>query len=267
MPWILLGIVIVITQFFLWGSYVAYHNQAVQEFFSGSVSPITATLENDGQSIPIELTCDDILSGNIPPEIDALSESERSNLLGDLEAFRVHCAEIHGGEVLREGFTLPSSVTGGIGLAHGLVGFLLLILAASISGTEYGWGTLRNALTKGVGRWRLLAAKLLLLVLAGAAALIVVSVLIAIASVIAAIISPDEAVRLFDSGEWSETAVVFGKSVYGLVPFMVLATFLAVLTSSSSTGIALSLGSYIIEIVVSLPCSNSPPGFRASQTF
>ena len=82
MPWILLGIVILITQFFLWGSHIAYHNKSVQELFSGSVGPIKATIEKDGQPVPIELTCDDILSGNIPPEIEALPESEWEGLLG-----------------------------------------------------------------------------------------------------------------------------------------------------------------------------------------
>ncbi len=250
MPWILLGIVILITQFFLWGSHIAYHNKSVQELFSGSVGPIKATIEKDGQPVPIELTCDDILSGNIPPEIEALPESEWEGLLGDVEAFRADCAEVYGREVLREGFTLPSGVTGGIGVAHGLVGFLILILAASLTGAEYGWGTLRNALTRGVGRWQLLASKLLLLLLLGAAAIIVVSILIAVASVITAIIPPDETGGLFGSGKWSEAAVTFGKSVYGMAPFIVLATFLAVLTQSSSTGISLSLGYYVTEMIV-----------------
>ena len=250
MPWILLGIVVLITQFFLWGSHVAYHNKSVQEFFSGSVGPIRATIEKDGQSIPIELTCDDILSGNIPAEIEALPESEWEGLLGDVEAFRADCAGIYGGEVLREGFTLPSSVTGGIGVAHGLVGFLILILAASLTGAEYGWGTLRNALTRGVGRWQLLASKLLLLLLLGAAAIIVVSALIAISSLIAAIIPPDETGGLLGSGKWSDGAVTFGKAVFGMVPFIVVATFLAALTQSSSMGINLSAGYYVIELFV-----------------
>ena len=250
MPWIFLGIVILITQFFLWGSHLAYHNTAVQKFFSGQVGPISATLEKDGQSIPIELTCEDILGGNVPPEIERLTDEERLDLLGDVEAFRADCAEVYGRAVLREGFTLPSGITGGIGVAHGILGFLILILAASLTGAEYGWGTLRYALTRGVGRWQLLASKLLLLLLLGAAAIIVVSALIAISSLIAAIIPPDETGGLLGSGKWSDGAVTFGKAVFGMVPFIVLATFLAVLTQSSSMGINLSAGYYVIELFV-----------------
>ena len=38
--------------------------------------------------------------------------------------------------------------------------------------------------------------------------------------------------------EWSTLAVLFGKAVYGLMPYALLAIFLSVLTSSSSMGIA-----------------------------
>ena len=85
MPWILLGIVILITQFFLWGSHVAYHNKSVQEFFSGSVGPIKATIEKDGQPVPIELTCDDILSPNPPKDTDGRREDSGRGWVRELQ--------------------------------------------------------------------------------------------------------------------------------------------------------------------------------------
>ena len=48
-----------------------------------------------------------------------------------------------------------------------------MILAASLTGTEYGWGTVRTVLTRGAGRWQLLASKLLLVALLGVGGLIV----------------------------------------------------------------------------------------------
>ena len=249
MPWILLGIVVVITQCSLWGSNVAYHSETVQEFFFGEVGPIRATLEKDGQSVPIALTCADILSGNIPPEIEALSERERRDLLGDVEAFRADCADIYEREEVREGFVLPSSITTGMGAANTIGAILIMILAASVLGTEYGSGALRSVLAKGVRRWQLLASKLLLLLLMAAAGLIVISALNAIASLIAAVIPPDEAGGLLDSGKWSDIALTFGKVVYGLAPYVALGAFLTVLTSSSAMGISISLGYYVIEMI------------------
>ena len=128
--------------------------------------------------------------------------------------------------------------------------FLVMILAASVPGAEYGWGTLRNALSLGIGRWQLLASKFLLLFLVGAAALLVVSVLNATSSLIAAVIPLDEGGGLFDSGEWSKAAVMFGKAIYGLVPYIALGVFLAVLTRSSALGISFSLGYYVVEMIV-----------------
>ena len=55
---------------------------------------------------------------------------------------------------------------------------------------------------------------------------------------------------LADSGRWSTVVVMLGKAVYGLVPYVVLALFLSVLTSSSSMGIAISLAYYFVEAIL-----------------
>ena len=43
---------------------------------------------------------------------------------------------------------------------------------------------------------------------------------------------------------------MFGKAVYGLAPYAILALFLSVLTSSSSMGIALSLAYFFAESIL-----------------
>ena len=55
---------------------------------------------------------------------------------------------------------------------------------------------------------------------------------------------------LADSGQWSTAAVMFGKAVYGLMPYAILALFLSVLTASSSMGIAFSLAYYFAESIL-----------------
>ena len=140
----------------------------------------------------------------------------------------------------RGAFVLPDSVANGIGIV------LIMILAASALGTEYGWGTLRGTLTRGVSRWQFLGAKALSLLLMGAVGLIIVALTVAVSSLIAASLLVDDG-GLADSGQWSTVAVMFGKAVYGLIPYAILALFLSVLTSSSSLGIALSVAYYFVE--------------------
>ena len=124
-----------------------------------------------------------------------------------------------------------------------------MILASSVLGTEYGWGTLRAVLTRGVNRWQFLGAKALSLLLMGAIGLIIVALTVAVSSLIAASLLVDDG-GLTDSGEWSTAAVTFGKAVYGLMPYAILALFLSVLTSSSSMGIAFSLAYFFVESIL-----------------
>ena len=62
-----------------------------------------------------------------------------------------------------EMFAFPDQPHQRLIVGRGFGGILIMILAASLIGSEYGWGALRTVLTKGTGRWPLLASKLLLL--------------------------------------------------------------------------------------------------------
>ena len=184
-------------------------------------------------------------------KLEALPEDAQERLRENVQEFVESCGGSTVREDLREVFSLPGGITGGMGVVQLFGGILIMILAASLYGGEYAWGTLRNALTMGVGRWQFLASKLLLLVVLGATGLMAVSLLIAISSLAAAVIPPDEAGGVFGSGTWSDAAVMFGKVVYAMAPYIALATFLAVLTQSSAMGISMSLGYYVVELIVS----------------
>ena len=84
-----------------------------------------------------------------------------------------------------EMFAFPTSLANGLVAGRGFAGILVMILAASLIGSEYGWGALRTVLTKGTGRWSLLASKLLLLTGLSAGALIVATAALGVSSVIA----------------------------------------------------------------------------------
>ena len=148
-------------------------------------------------------------------------------------------------------YALPSSLEA---IPDGFVFLVvpLLILSATVVGVEYGWGTLRATLTRGVGRWQLLSAKLLMLVCAGVGGIVVLGLGLALASFLSAIIPPGEegTVVLTDGEAWVDALVGVGKVAWALVPYTALAVLLAVVSQSTAQGVALSMGYYILELVI-----------------
>ena len=249
-PWILLAVAIILGQIGIWVSYGAYHNETLQEFMSGGSSSMSSSYEQDGETISVSITCAEIVNGQSPEGIEKLPEGQRTEFLADVERFREEsCSNIEAREILREGFALPSAISNTISGLFNIAAFLVLILTASALGTEYGWGTLRTALTRGPGRWQLLSSKLVLLMLLSAAGFLVLSAAAAFSSILAAVIPPAESGGLLDSGSWADAAVTFGKAVYGLAPYVALAALLTVLTQSSATGMSIAMGYFVVELI------------------
>ncbi len=253
MPWIILAIAVLLAQVGFWASYAAYHNDTVQEVFGGGSSSFSATFERDGETVAVGMSCADIVNDRMPPELDQLTEEQKQMFLNDVEEFSREgaCENFQAADEFRKGFTLPDSITEAIGGFSSVGPLLIMVLAASIIGSEYGWGTLRNVLTRGTGRWQLLSAKLLLLLRLCSDFLIIIAVFAVVSSFIAAVIPPSETGELADPGEWLDIVVEYLKIVYSLIPFIALAVFLTVLTSSTAVGIAVSIGYYLVEAILS----------------
>ena len=253
MPWILLAIAVLLAQVGFWASYAAYHNDTVQEVFGGGGSSFSTSFEEDGQTISVEVSCTDIVNDRMPPELDQLNEQQRQLVLDDVDAWVEEgvCDNLQAVDEFRKGFTLPDSITGAIGGFSSVGPLLIMVLAASVMGSEYGWGTLRNVLTRGTGRWQLLSAKLLLLLRLCSDVLIILAVFVVLSSFIAGVIPPNETGELADQGEWLDIVIEYLKIVYSLVPFIALSVFLTVLTSSTAVGIAVSIGYYLVEAILS----------------
>ena len=250
MPWILLAVAVVFVQIGVWVPYAAYHNKTLQEITSGGSSSFGVSAEVDGELVSVDVSCVDLVEGRMPAGVDRLPENERQAFLDDMERFRDEsCGNVTARETFREGFVLPSAATEAIRGVLAIAPILVMILAGSIVGTEYGIGTLRTVLTRGTGRWPLLSSKLVLLVLIAAAGLVAISFVTAVASVVAALIPPSEEGGIADVGKWSDLGVTFLKAIYGLAPYVALASLLAVLTQSSSVSISTSLGYYVVELI------------------
>ena len=197
--------------------------------------------------------CRELLAG-IEPDIPPGTEPD---LLLDI---RSACEQVDefGPDYLDESrlnFALPNSLVWAfaVGQVFGLL--LLAILTASALGSEYGWGTLRPTLVKGTGRWQYLTAKLVLLALMAVGAMALVALVTVIGSLLALHLTPDRPASFgapppwAATGKmaWSETAIIMGRTMFSLIPYLALVVAVTVLTASAAAGMAVGLGYYFLE--------------------
>jgi ABC-2 type transport system permease protein len=238
MPWILLAILLLFSQLGVWTALLRY--QADRQ--SGGRVPIVGATGGPSGSV----ACSDLLAG----KTSALPAGTSPVVVEGLQAqCRQAQAELQGRLAEEyQSMTLPGSIptSAGLGVTVGLI--LIAVLAASYVGTEYGWGTLRTALVRGIGRWQFVASKLLLLALLAAAALLVLCVATAISSTAAGSIAPAPATTLA-APSWGHAAVILVKGWVALTAFSVLAVFTTVLTRSSAAGMAIAIGYYLAESI------------------
>ncbi len=252
MPWALLAIAAAISQLFLWGFFIAYQNDDItSDHYIGY-----STENEDGDPVHFEFSCEDVFDdGEMESFVSGLSEEQRSDARVFVTSVREDCVELEEeqarlGDWSREIFVLPSSLSNGLGFIQSIGVFLLTILAVSTMGVEYGWGTLRTALTRGPGRWQFLGSKALSLVLMAVAGILFLSLALVVSSLLAAWLTLGDGGGLAGFGEWSSVGIVFGKLVFTLVPYVVLGLFFSVLTSSSGPAISLGLGYLVVELIL-----------------
>lgn len=136
-----------------------------------------------------------------------------------------------------------------LGLIQPIATIMLVVLAGSLTGNEYGWNTIRTVLAHGPRRAAFLGAKLLALVLAS-----VGLVIVGFASVVAGSfgvsvvggmdisVSADIAGRLVTS---------VGKTAYVVIPYIGFAVMVAVLARSAAAATGFGLVVYFGESLIS----------------
>ncbi len=250
MPWILLVILLLFSQLGVWVAVLRYQTDRQ---FGAHIPIVTASGGPTGA-----VACSDVLAGNtsgLPPGTSPVA----------IQGLQAQCRQAQAELQPRlaeeyENFTLPGSIptAAGLGVTVGLI--LIAVLAASHAGAEYGWGTVRTVLVRGLGRWQYVASKLILLILVAAGALLAVCVASAISSAIAAAITPAPAVAA-PVPSWGHAAIVVVKGWVALAAFAVFAAFAALLTRSSAAGMAIAIGYYLAESIAVTILSGLLSGF------
>lgn len=135
----------------------------------------------------------------------------------------------------------------GLGIVFALGSVMLIVLAASHVGAEFGWGTLRTLLAHGAGRGAFLAAKLVSLVLFA-----VVFTTAGTITVIAAsyAISGAAGLPTTPGVDLSEVTARAARGLFTLLPYMALASLIALWARSGGAGIAAGLVIYFAEGLV-----------------
>ena len=250
LPWVLLGIVVVLMQAAVWGAYVVHRTEPFSPNYGFSIS------EEDETIFEALLTCKDVRGERIPPGIEELPEEHRQDALANVEEFRQTC---EGYEEVR-GFTsnallLPNSILLAFTLLQGTLFILASIMAAAALGGEYGWGTLRTVLTKGTGRWQFLAAKVVALMFTALVGLVLAAASVALSSLVIGVFGL-EGDALQGSAEWLDVPIKIGTLLYSFLPYVMLALLATALTSSTALGITAFVVYYVVETTASPILSN-----------
>jgi ABC-2 type transport system permease protein len=131
-------------------------------------------------------------------------------------------------------------------------GLVIAILAVMLVAAEFQYGTIRIVLGRGVGRIRLLLAKLSALLIAGLIALAVILALnfVEMTIVAAAMGKSDAVFGHIPSYLWSDAGLYLLTILYNLVVTMLFAVFVTVLSRSLAVGLVVALVYFFVESIV-----------------
>jgi ABC-type transport system involved in multi-copper enzyme maturation permease subunit len=136
----------------------------------------------------------------------------------------------------------------GMDVVNFLGSIVTVILAASIIGTEFGWGTIRALLPRARSRIELITAKLITLALFDV--LIVLAGFVT-ATIFSSVIANVEGLDTSLSSEfWGDAIQSIAINLFVLLPYSALAFFVAVLTRSNAAGIAIGLAILLAEGII-----------------
>ncbi len=234
MPWVLLAVFIGFTQLAVWGSYLSYETAAGGGGFvqlPAEVMRAVPGMRRGFRCIELRTRPTEVLPADLPPQAVAMLMKQCDGIL-----------------LARYNMMVPTgSAKAALGVA-GTIGMVLLgILSASAFGAEYGLGTLRPILVRGVGRLPYLAGKFFVLVVSATGALLLAAATAALCGLLISkmVVPPPDFIA--SSGSWSEVALSFARVWAAMTAFLTMASSITLLTRSTAAGMAVSLGCYLFE--------------------
>ena len=251
MPYILLAVLVLITQLAIWATILAYNEARTRSDTIAFDGPDGALLEFD---------CYDVVEGRA--DFSQVGEVEESMLVDDCQDWDQRRREDMEG--VYGLITPPGSAVFAMSIGQSIGLILIAILTASLIGTEHGWGTLRFLLVRGVRRWHVLASKLGIAWLAFAAALLIIGVLGTFSGqIIEGLLSGAEElengvalgegqplVQSQSDTSWGNVSELFGRSLLSVLPYVAMVSLVTVAVRSSAAGIGVGVAYYFLEQTV-----------------
>lgn len=249
MPWVFLAFIVLSSQLRLLTEYQVYSNVA-----PGRIEIQAGPVDEEGEHPTIDISCLDIRDGVVDSRLSGVQSEYRKEALQEIESLRERCPGILAMyDTARKNFlnnaTLPGSLSFGIGIFGNLGYMFVMILASMATGVEYTWGTARQVIAKECGRWQFLAAKALALMGVVGIGHLVVILAMGISSLIISFTLGGTGVTT-DATQWFRAGTDVIKSMYLMLPYIILGMFFAILTSSASSGIVISVVFYISESIL-----------------
>ena len=162
-----------------------------------------------------------------------------SNVRPDEKANRLH------------NFTWPTGIVRSFDISGFLGQIVMVVLAASLVGSEYGWGTIRVMVGTGASRTKLLLAKLLALTGATIVFLVAAAAAGSLASLVNTVAGGHPVtLGTVNAAWWGDLALMIARSSFVLWVMVVLAFSIASLTRSVAAGIAVGIGWPFLEQIL-----------------
>lgn len=247
--WALLAVLIFFSAVFVLIRFADYQFQKDREIVDELIFvPGAPVIDN----FEVEVNCTRFLAGERPtsvPEPYTLDDV-------DIDATSRECRKEEGEvrariDMLVDEFALPGSVGKALRWTELISVPLLAFFTVLVIGSEYGWGTLRSVLMRGTGRWRLLASKFAIILVAIAVAWLAILMTIILVSVIVTPFASG-----IDHGDIGGAIGDFAgdtaRAWFSGLPYVALAAVLTILFSSYSGGVLAAAGLSILYFFVEL---------------
>lgn len=249
MPWMFLAFIVLNSQLWLWDTYSKYRNVDV-----GRIEIRTGSPDAESGYSTIYISCLDVREGVVESRLLGVQGEYRQVALREIDSLKERCPDILKNydstlQVFHNDAILPSSLSFGRVTLGVLGNLFVMVLAAMAVGVEYTWGTARQVLAKGCGREEFLVSKILALMTVIAIGYLIVMLGTGMSSLVISYALTDIGIST-DTVLWLKAGISFFKTMYAMIPYIMLGMFFAILTSSASSGVVIAVVFFLIEVIL-----------------